>query len=278
MTPSGEHDAPAAAAAPTRPQGSEPGPLVLHRGETRYSFTDFMAQRRRRLSREIAVILALILGAAGLGYVFALSLLSHGHFQPGVKHYLSASQSFELLGMAALVACAFLGVLLFWEDFWPRPVPYGPKPAPKPLILWLRLIGGWLVSIWFPASLLPAGAVAISIYFAVKGSWVQAAISLAIGIAVGAGNWVMIFGSGVVDGTDLRSGGKVPDVIRWLRWRRRVLWVAALWVMVMTAAAVSCGVRGLWIDFAETLAVALWSGLAVVALTVRTHDGPKDTF
>ena len=126
------------------------------------------------------------------------------------------------MGVVVLGLSALTGVVLCCAEARPLPA-YGPKPAPKPLPLWLallRLIGCWLLTLRF--SLICLLFVADGIDDAVNGSWGHAAIALAIGIAFGTGGFVLIAGSGVAAGTGLMPGGKVPDVVRRSRWWRHV--------------------------------------------------------
>jgi hypothetical protein len=248
------------------PKPAEPGHLVLHDGETSYSLTDEMAQRRRRLPWEIAATLALIFGGAALGYVIVPASLRD-----------SASMSLRLgfTGVLLLGIFAFTGVILCCAEAWPEA--YGPKTEPKPLPLWLallRVIGCWLLAL--PFSWICLLFVGVGIDDAVNGSPMQAAIWLAIGIAFGAGGFILIAGSGVAAGTDLRPGGKVPGAIRRSPWWRHVLWMLGLWAMLMTGLAVNYGIQGHWGDFCETLVVALGSWLALA----RAAGGavPEDAF
>ena len=254
------------------PERGKPGQLLLHDGETSYSLTDEIARSRRRLRWEIAATLALIFGGAGLGYLVVPAYVRNATPPPPPPLNLSL----EFMGVVVLGLAALTGVFLCCVEAWPRPA-YGPKPAPKPLPLWLallRLIGCWLLTL--PFSLICLLLVAGGVDDAVNGSWGQAAIVLAIGIASGIGGFVLIAGSGVAAGTGLRPGGKVPDVVRRSRWWRHVLWMLALWAMLMTGIAVNYGVQGHWGDFCGALVTALGSWLAL--MLAADGEVPEDAF
>jgi hypothetical protein len=247
-------------------ENAEPEP-GLQKGETRYSFADLNALRHRMLLWAVPATLAL----AGLGAV--LGYISVPAFSRSTQSVLDR---LEFGGMTIAGIFAITGILICGAAAWPAET-YGPKQASKPLPLWLallRLAGFWLAM--FPFSFISLLLVGVGIDAAVNGSWGQAAIRLAIGIAFGAGASVLLAGSGVAVGAHLKPGGKVPASIRSSRWWRHVLWMLALWALLLTCLALVDGVQGKWGDFFETLVAALGSWVAL-AIAVA-GDMPEDAF
>jgi hypothetical protein len=268
MAAVGDEGASATVAVPTGAGGTgERGGPALREGEISYSFADMVTRRRRSLPWEIAATLACAAGGAALGHV-AVPAFLHNTTSVGARA--------EFGGVVVLSILAISGALICCVQARPLPV-YGPQPAPKPRPLWLallRLLGCWLLTLPFSAICLLA--VGFGVDAAVNGGWGQAAIRLAVGIAFGAGGAVLIAGSGIAAGTGLRPGGEVPSAVRRSPWWRRVLWMLALWAMLMTGFAVSSGIQGQWGDFADTLVTALgsWLALAIAA----NGKLPDDTF
>jgi hypothetical protein len=213
---------------------------------------------------------------AGWRCTFVAETSATGGRPPAVRAWLASEESGVQQGSPGGGLFAICGIFICCAEAWPRPA-YGPKPAPKPLPLWLallRLIGCWLLTL--PFSLICLVLVAGGIDDACHGSWGRAVVVLAIGIAFGAGGIVLISGSGVAAGTGLRPGGKVPDAVRRSRWWRHVLWMLALWAMLMTGIAVSDGVHGHRADFCGTLVTALGSWL--VLMIAAGGEVPEDAF
>ena len=243
--------------------GDTRGANEADEGETTYDYRDGPAFRHKALL--VAILATVALAAAGtvLGYISIPAALRDASSRTGAADLARAGfGASALIGILVLVGLICCGALA-----WPLPG-YGPKPEPKPRPLWLgllRLAGFWLMM--FPFSGICLLLVAVGVDSAVGGSWGTAAILIGIGLVFGAGACVLLAGSSVAAGAPIKPGGKIPDAVRESRWWRHVLWMLALWALLITGVAVAYGVTGKWDHFWETLtgAVGSWIALAVAS-------------
>lgn len=261
MTADEEQEAPVVAAAPA--EADQPAELDLHEGETSYSYSGFLASQRRSLLWAITITIAAAALGVYLGYLSVPTALRDGSSKSGAADLarlgFMGTTFAGFIVLTGLIACGALA--------WPKPG-YGPKREPKPLPLWLgllRLAALWLAML--PFSGLCLLLVSYGILAAVDDQGAQAAIRVVLGLGFGFVAFVLLAGSGVAAGADIKPGGKVPDKVRKSKWWRHFLWILALWATLLTVGAIIFGVQGKWSDFGDSLttAVGSWIALAVAS-------------
>ncbi len=232
--------------------------------ETPYDFRADQRQRHRTLIWAVPVTLVIAAVGAVFGYL-------------GIPGVSNPHQSFAgklavgCTGLLGLFTLGFVGLCFY--PAWPAPV-YGPKRAPRPWVLPLKLAGCWLAM--FPFSLFSLGAIGIGIYQGVNGAWVKMIVLLTIGLMFGVACCFLLAGSGALRGEQLKPGGEVPKSVRKTKWWGRFRLMLTLWALLMTAVAIAFAVQGSWDNCADFGGTALGSWIA--RLKAGSGEMPQETF
>lgn len=233
--------------------------------EAPYDFRSDQRLRHRALIWAVPVTLAL----AAVSYV--LIDLSY----PGV----AASQrttpldrlGFGIGGFLALLTVGLVGGCVYAA--WPARV-YGPKKAPHPWVLPLKLTGYWLAIT--PFSLFSLGAIGLGIYQGLDGAWGAMIFLLIFGLLCGAGCSFLLAGSGALRGEELEEGEEVSARLRRSAWWGHFKIMLTIWALAITVMALVYLFQADWSDFADV------AGGACVSWFARYQAGagkmPKSVF
>lgn len=258
----------AMAFAPARPAaGQEEAAEEDEKKEPTETPYDFRANRRAR-HRALIWAVPVTLAFAALGSV--LEYLGY----PGIyAAHQSVGDNLELGfgGLVSFGAIFLIGGCAYAA--WPARV-FGPKRAPQPWVLPLKLIGYWLAML--PFSLFSLAALAGGIDEGVNGAWLRMIILLIIAFVFGAACCFLLAGSGALQGEELKPGGEVSGKVRQSSWWRHFKTMLTLWALLLTVVAMVSAVQRDWSNCTDFGGAAVGSWLA--RLKAAGGEMPEETF